>query len=263
MRKRATLFEDYYSIGRLLKLGPNKLRKRIFSTFNRDLKTFYYTTFILVTAFLLLTAATFKPSLKKFESCVLAIFIMTFCIRSMPKIFFISSAILICGLSAAVIRKENKKLSNIFLLITGILSVEFIFIGATIQIGIPKRAKFQFSILSVTILMINAFYFFEAFTNRHRLIKTAKILCCSAGILSITAVSTECFNMRCKWERMEKSIACQKSEGAEDIVIDINTFRSKYPNYGDWINPDENLDTWPNTSYAQYYKVKSITAQEQ
>lgn len=258
--ERAKLFANYCSLIDLVRLGPIGLAKRIVNTFNSISKWFYYENFCLISLFLLLTTLLFRPSLKKLESTTLAILTMAFCLRSMPRVFFILSALLICIMCAFVIRKENSFLSNLFMSLSGIVCAEFLFILATIQIGIPRRACFQYTILNIGIIAIIITFCFESFKDNKRVQSIAMICCIGLTMLLCSFVIKECTNMSNKWSLMEKSIVEQKNQGINEIVIDRNTFISRYWGYGDWGNPGENPSEWPNTSYAEYYEVDSIVA---
>lgn len=59
---------------------------------------------------------------------------------------------------------------------------------------------------------------------------------------------------------MEHSVEEQKARGIADVTVDKSTFQSKYWGYGDWGNPGENPDVWPNTTYAHYYGVETFIA---
>ena len=259
-RERAKLFTNYISLLDLIKLGPKELIRRILAVFNNSPKMFYCENFFFVSLFLLLTSLFYKPSLKKFESMVLAIFLMLFCIRSMPKIFFVLCALFVCIMSATVIRKENAFISNLFIALSGIILAEFFFIGSTIQIGIPRRACFQYTALNIGIVALNMIFCFRAFEERTRVIKIATALCVCTAFAGGCFVGLACTEMHIKWQRMERSVSEQKSQGMMNVVVDKDTFRSRYKCYGDWGNPGDNPVVWPNTTYAWYYGVETFVA---
>lgn len=260
MRLRSKHFSNYLSIIDLIKLGPLGLTKRIFQTFNNFNGLFYYQNFCLLSLFLLLSSLLYKPSLKKFESTVLAIFLMMFCIRSMPKLFFIFCALFICIMSAVTSRKENIFLSNLFIAGSGIYIATILFIGATIQIGIPRRAAFQYNLLNIGLIAINMIFCFERFADNKKITKIATTCCISFTLLFSIFVGTECLHMNRKWKSMENTITEQKAKGINNVIIDESTFRSRYWNYGDWGNPGTDSSVWPNTTYANYYGVESLVA---
>lgn len=259
-RERAKLFESYLSLLDLIKLGPKGLANRILAVFNNFSIMFYYENFFLVSLFLLLTSLLYKPSLKKFESTVLAIFLLLFCFRSMPKIFFILCALFVCVMSAVVIRKENVFLSNLFVSLSGILLAEFFFIGATIQVGVPRRACFQYTTLNIGIAALNMIFFFESLKGKTRILKTVTVLCECAMLTGVCFVGICCTKMHIKWQCMERSIEQQKAQGITNVVVNKDTFISRYKCYGDWGNPGTNPLLWPNTSYASYYGVETFVA---
>ena len=157
--------------------------------------------------------------------------------------------------------KENKYLSNLYFFITGILIAEFLFIGATIQLGgLPERACFQYTICNMALIVVIMEFCFDTFKDRAGIQKIACIGCFVLSVFFVSFVAVECMKMSQKWNVMEQDILTQKKDGKTDIIIDKNTFVSRYKNYGDWSNPGENPDVWPNTSYASFYGVNSIIA---
>ena len=262
MRLRANLFSNYLSIGEILKLGLVGIMRRIKTTFDSTNSYFYYQNFLLLSLFLLLTSLFYKPSLEKFESCVLAVFLLFYSIRSLPKICYVLCAIFISVMSCFVIKKENKYLSNLFYIVAGVLIAEFLFIGAGIQLCgyLPGRAYFQCTICNLALIAVIMEFCFEIFKDKIKIQKIACISCCAVCVLFSTFVAIECYKMSEKWTEMELEIRAQKNNGKTAIVIDKNTFISRYKNYGDWGNPGENPAEWPNTSYASFYGVNSIIA---
>ena len=60
---------------------------------------------------------------------------------------------------------------------------------------------------------------------------------------------------------MVADIENEKQKGNTAVVVDKNTFISRYWNYGDWGNISDNPDSWPNDVYAAYFGLKSIRAE--
>lgn len=179
----------------------------------------------------------------------------------MPKVFSVLCAIFISLMSAFVIKKENEYLSKLFFIIAGILFSEFLFIGACIQIiSLPGRARFQYTLCNIVLITVIMDFCFHTFKDNAKIKKVACTSCCALSILFCIFVSAECFRMSKKWDAMEQDIQAQKNAGKTDIVIDKNTFSSKYRNYSDWGNPGGDPDVWPNTTYAKFYGVNSIIA---
>lgn len=82
-------------------------------------------------------------------------------------------------------------------------------------------------------------------------------LCCAYGIFVLSAY----IDGRIKWNNMVDSIQAQKAQGIEDVKVSASTFASFYKNYGDWGNPGDNPNEWPNTTYAHYFGVKSFVVE--
>lgn len=262
MRVRAQNFPDYHSITALLNLGPIGLIQRILNTFDRFSRYFYFESFCLVSLFLLLTFFLYKTPLITRRGLLLSIFTMLTCLLFLPRIFFVLSVIIISISIARGIRPKNVFASNLFFAMGGIFIAAFLFIGATIQvIEISKRAKMQFTFLNIGLIAISMMYCFEFFKKNRRITRLASAACLVLSLAFAIFVGAECLRMSQKWAAMERSIEEQKSQGIRALVIDSNTFTSRFWNYGDWGNPGENPHIWPNTTYANYYGVDSITAQ--
>ena len=148
-----------------------------------------------------------------------------------------------------------------FFIIGCVLFAELVFIGATIQVYyMPRRAGFQYSILNFILITIVMDYCFEAFKSNFKVKLSAFTFCALLNLSIISFVSWECYSMYLKWREMEQSIELQKRNGIRDVIVDKATFESKYWSYGEWSNPDENFNEWPNTSYALVYGVDTFTA---
>ncbi len=80
----------------------------------------------------------------------------------------------------------------------------------------------------------------------------------TACLLYMFFVLSAYVDMRLKWNNMLSYIEQQKSVGVEHIVVDGKYFHSFYKRYGDWVNPGDNAETWPNTIYAKYFGVKTF-----
>ncbi|MBQ3826291.1 MAG: hypothetical protein II811_09180 [Spirochaetaceae bacterium] len=260
-RLRARYFKNYCSLIDLLKLGPVKLTEKIFKTYDIFNKNLYYELFFLVSLFLLLSAVLYKPSLKKFEKSMLAIFVMLYCMQSLSKLCFLVSAIFVCIPASVVAKKENMFLSKLFAAMSIVLILELLFIGATIQVGVPRRSNFQYTILTACMVLINLAFCFETLKNNAASKRILAVCCMSLSILFALFVGIACMKMHKKWEKMELSIQEQKAKGSKDIVVDRLTFVSSYWNYGDWGNPGNNAKVWPNTQYAGYYGADTFIAQ--
>lgn len=259
MRERAKLIDSYHSLKSLLMLDPTDLTKEIIDTFEFT-HNLYYENFFFLSLFLILSALLCNPSVKKIRTNVIIVLALFYILRSMLKIYFLLGELFVCLNFAVIDKKENKFLSDLFAFLTGIFIAEFLFIGATIQVSIPLRARLQFSILNFGIIAATMILCFEHFKENKKVQKIAASICVLLSVMFICLVSIACFKMHNRWNLMEKSIAAQKAQGITNIVVNKNTFISTYKNYGDWGNPGENPDVWPNTQYAQYYGVDSFVA---
>ncbi|MBR5934239.1 MAG: hypothetical protein IK002_09655 [Treponema sp.] len=263
LRERGLTTEDFYSISALLKAGPEFLFKRLLYTYDRltymSHSSLYYENFIFVSLFLILTSIFYKPSVKKFLVTFAVVAVLFCMVRFIPKMFFIIGLIGLCILSTAQMRKEDKYISTLWLIIAAVLVTEFIFIGSTIQIGIPRRARMQFAILNMILISVIMSYCFEVFKDDEKVKRTVKILSVTVTLLFSAFVVGECIHMRMKWNAMEKSVAEQKSKGIMDVTVSKDYFKSLYWSYGDWGDPNEDPLTWPNNKYANYYGVNTYT----
>lgn len=104
---------------------------------------------------------------------------------------------------------------------------------------------------------------FEHFREKGRICRIAFACCAFLSFSMASFVGFECIAMSRKWDKMVESVQRQKAQGIKNIVVDKNTFHSRYWNYGDWGNPKgiENINNWPNTSYAQHFSVDSFVAE--
>ena len=143
-------------------------------------------------------------------------------------------------------------------IIACVLLAYFMSIAATLQIGLPARAKLHYGIFDISLLVMMCKIIGDRFVPRTReTFQTLIIaLCAVYGIYVLMA----CADMRLKWERMLASIATQKALGATEIVVEAQTFVSYYKNYTDWGNPGSNPDVWPNTTYSKVFGVQSFIA---
>lgn len=263
VHERGMTSEDFYSISALLKAGPVDLTKRLLYTYDRltymSHSSLYYEYFIFISLFLVLTSVFYKPSVKKYIVNFLTIAVLLCMVRFLPKIFFILTLIVVCVLGYIRMKKEDKYISDLWLIMAVVLIAEFVFIGSTIQIGIPRRARMQFAILNMCLIAVNMTYCFKVFKDNEKVQKTTCIICVSLAILFSVFVCAEVVHMRLKWNAMEKSVAEQKAKGIMDVTVSKEYFKSIYWSYGDWGDPNEDATTWPNDSYARYYGVDTYT----
>ncbi|WP_394954726.1 DUF6056 family protein [uncultured Helicobacter sp.] len=143
-------------------------------------------------------------------------------------------------------------------IITFVLLAYFISIAATLQMGLPGRARLHYGIFDISLLILMCKILGEDLTQRTRELfqKLIIMICVLFGLFVLMA----CADMRLKWERMLASIAAQKAMGVTEIIVETQTFVSYYGNYTGWSNPGSNPDVWPNNVYARVFGVQKFTA---
>ncbi|WP_233705407.1 DUF6056 family protein [Helicobacter cinaedi] len=154
-------------------------------------------------------------------------------------------------------REHNEPMKRLFIKFLLLFVLYGIFVGTTIQVGIPDRARLMFVL--ITAIMVAFVYQHWSVMNGEKIKKYNKwivVLVCGYSLFVLSAY----IDGRLKWERMLDSIQEQKLQGKEEIVVSAKTFTSFYRKYGDWGNPGEDPSVWPNTTYAHYYGVKSFVA---
>lgn len=131
-------------------------------------------------------------------------------------------------------------------------------IAATLQMGLPGRARLHYGIFDISLLIFVGKILSESLTHRTLEVSQKLIitLCALYGIYVLTA----CADMRLKWERMLASIAVQKAMDKSEIVVEAQTFISYYANYTGWSNPSSNPNEWPNNVYARIFGVQKFIA---
>ena len=253
--------EEYLSISEIIRMPFKLFIKTIIHTYERKTRWLYYENYALLTSFLLVSSIFDVPSLKKTVRAFAIIIFIGIILKYLPRSVFLISAICVALLYAYILRHKNNNAARMFFIIGCVLFAEFIFIGATIQVYyMPRRAGFQYSILNFILIAIVMDYCFEAFKSNFKVKLSAFTFCALLNLSIISFVSWECYSMYLKWREMEQSIELQKRNGIRDVIVDKATFESKYWSYGEWSNPDENFNEWPNTSYARVYGVDTFTA---
>lgn len=154
-------------------------------------------------------------------------------------------------------REHNELMKRLFIKFLLLFVLYGVFVGTTIQVGIPDRARLMFVLIVAAMVMFIYQHFVAVSgekTRKYR--KWIIVLVCGYALFVLSAYVDGWL----KWERMLDSIKEQKLQGKEDIVVSASTFQSFYRKYGDWGNPGEDPSVWPNTTYAHYYGVKSFVA---
>ena len=251
---------DYLSISEIMNMPFTLLLKTIFHTYNRVISRVYHVNYILVSLFLLIISFSYSRVLENFLITLSAIMSMGVCLFVFPKLLFLLCIIFLMILYAYKFKKDNHDIYRLFMILACVLLAELVFIGATIQVYIPRRASFQYSIVNFILISILMNYCFNEFKNNFKVKFIAFVCCLCISFPTVMFVSFECYRMKQKWDLMLESIAIQKNNGIMDVIVDKETFVSKYWSYGEWSNPDENYSEWPNTSYAEVYGVDTFTA---
>ena len=254
---------EYRSLSEIVHMPPLILIKTIIHTYDKPFRAhpIYYENYILLSLFLLLSAFLSGLNAKKkiiTLSVVISLGIVVFLVS---KLLFLLCSMFIACMYAREFRKRNDRLFRLFVIITCVFFAEFVFIGSTIQTNIPRRASFHYAVLNFILIAIIMDYCFDMFAGMPK-VRLAACICCTIFTFCIVSLAgAECYRMRLKWNAMEKSIEEQKSAGIKHIVVDKETFVSKWRNYSDWSNPDDKeIDDWPNSAYAKVYGVETFTA---
>lgn len=254
---------EYRSLSEIVHMPPIVLIKTIIHTYDKPFRAhpMYFENYILLSLFLLLSAFLSHLNVKKkiiTLSVVISLGVVVFLVS---KLLFLLCSVFIACRYACKFRQRNDRLFRSFVIIACIFFAEFVFIGSTIQTSIPRRATFQYAVLNFILIAIIMDYCFDVFVDKPKVRLTACICCAVFTFFIVSLVGAECYRMRLKWNAMERSIEEQKAAGIKHIVVDKETFVSKYWNYSDWTNPDEkSIDDWPNTVYAKVYGVETFTA---
>ncbi len=254
---------EYRSLSEIVHMPPIVLIKTIIHTYDKPFRAhpIYYENYILLSLFLLLSAFLSHLNVKKkiiTLSVVISLGVVVFLVS---KLLFLLCSVFIACMYACKFRQRNDRLFRSFVIIACIFFAEFVFIGSTIQTSIPRRATFQYAVLNFILIAIIMDYCFDIFVDKPKVRLVACMCCAIFTFCIVSLVGAECYRMRLKWNAMERSIEEQKAAGIKHIVVDKETFVSKYWNYSDWTNPDEkSIDDWPNTVYAKVYGVETFTA---
>ena len=254
---------EYLSLSEIIHMPLVGLIKTIAYTYDKAWRVYpvYFENYVLLSLFLLLTSLLSKPTAKKKIITASTVVLLGIVGLLLPKLIFLFCCIFIACMYAREFRKRNDSLFRSFVIIACVFFVEFVFIGSTIQTSIPRRATFQYAVLNFILIAIIMDYCFTLFADKIK-VRAIACICCSIFTFCIVAfVGMECYRMRLKWNAMEKSIEEQKIAGIKDVVVDKETFVSRYWNYSDWGNPDDkNINDWPNNVYAKVYGVETFTA---
>ena len=155
-----------------------------------------------------------------------------------------------------IVRNWTSRKSNVKWAVAWLYVLYFIALLSTVQLAgeMPERAKFAPALLLIAAMLYMAEELLPLF-RRERLVQAGiEVLACCAAVVTVYAY----VDWRRKVNRVETEIFYQKSLGNTEIVLSKELFDPLIPSVGDWGNPGQNPDVWPNTSYAEHYGVGSV-----
>ena len=258
--------KSYITIGELLAMPLVDIFKRFAGTFSKDPMGF-----LLVATALIVAFVRFRFGVRK--AVIVALIIALIAIYAVPitKFAFVILVGAIClwgaiksanqsanqniNLGANHQNSANLNESKLLFVLCGLFVAYFLATAATIQIGIPARAKLPYILLGMAQIIIAYLLIKPYLANFAKNI--CVVLCAVCAIYALFVIG-ECVNMRLKWERMIATIEAQKAMGAKSVIVRADIFRSNYRGYGDWGNPNENTNEWPNTTYAKVFGVEKF-----
>ncbi|MCX2717536.1 DUF6056 family protein [Helicobacter sp. MIT 21-1697] len=175
-------------------------------------------------------------------------------------IAFVNAGCFLMGFAYFYYKKNDEAMCRLFVKLLIAFLLFCLLVGTTIQVSIPSRAKLGYVLIEFVMIIFVYRQFMQSLSSE-RIAKIIKIsiiaLCCAYGGFVLSAY----IDGRVKWNNMADSIEAQKVQGIEDVRVSASTFRSFYKNYGDWGNPGDNPNEWPNTTYAHYFGVKRFVVE--
>ena len=251
---------SYASISKLLAMPLAESFKRFANTFTDTMPHLIVAIFG-VFIFLRLKFGSFTRQNKTLIIFLTIMLITLFSIPSTRFAFVLLSALLCLGVGF-LLRKDASSHTqmNYLFVLSGLFLAYFLATAATIQIGIPSRAKLPYTLLATAQIIIVWLLLKPYLVNFAKLIiGVAVCVVCALYALFVLSASID---MRLKWERMLASIDAQKATGSEYVIVRADTFCSYYGNYGDWENPKNDTNDILNTLYARVFGVKKFIVME-
>lgn len=247
---------SYVTISKLLSMPFVDIFKRFAGTFSKDPMGLTWIAVVGLLAFL-----RFGLNMRKRSIAILGIVLLVAYAVPITKFIFVILVGLLCLWGGFALQRINPQSANrtyLFALF-GLFVAYFLATAATIQMGVPARAKLPYLLLGMAQIII-AWLLLKPYLARFaKMISVG--LCAICAIYSLFVVS-ESITMRLKWERMLASIEAQKALGQTNAIISADTFRSNYRGYGDWGNPNKNTNEWPNTTYAKVFGVEKFIVKD-
>ncbi|MGX2971595.1 DUF6056 family protein [Helicobacter sp. T3_23-1059] len=249
----------YVSISKLWAMSLSEKYARFSHTFRGDTTK---TLFMQIATLGIIAFMVFRGHITRFFGFGLVVFFVFVSVKwgsvGYFAYLFAPSAAMLCIYSYT--REKSLKSNNyaLFLVLAGLFIVHFLATGATIQVGIPPRAKLIFVLLGIAMILVLS-RICAPYTTQNLQDKLKNVIFVVCFVLALFVLYAS-VDMRLKWERMLASIDAQKALGRQEIVVNKEVFSSFYHSYTNWGNPSQNPNEWPNTSYARYFKVEKFIA---
>ena len=244
---------SYVTIGKLLSMPFADIFRRFAGTFSKDPMGLIWIAVVGLLAFL-----RFALHWRKRTIAILAILLLLTYAVPLTKFIFVILVGLLCLWSGFTLQRANPQNSanhKYLFTLFGLFVAYFLATAATIQMGVPARAKLPYILLGMAQIII-VWLLLKPYLARF--VKMISVGLCAVCAIYALFVVSEGITMRLKWERMLASIEAQKALGSTSAVVSADTFRSNYSGYGDWGNPTPNTNEWPNTTYAKVFGVEKF-----
>lgn len=251
----------FSSLSDIFRMGPKGVIIHIIKIYNSykfTVEYFLFSVFILFT-----NLFNTHNGKQKLAISIFIVLILNFSLSQTP--FFLFLCLCISLFYAGTNKAENLPIAKSFCIFACLFFCITLFTGALIQVsGIPWRTQLHYTLIRLIMiwLCLDLFFYCSDKNSCSYFVKNMSMMFCAVVCLtSILFVCVESFNMRKKWDVMCTSVEQQKQMGIEDVVVSGSTFRSNWKNYSDWGNPGKDATVWPNTTYANYFGVKSYVAE--
>ncbi len=247
---------SFVTIGELLAMPVADIFKRFAGTFSGDLMGLTWIAVVGILAFL-----RFGLNMRKRIVAIVAIVLLVAYAVPITKFIFVILVGILCLWGGFALQCTNPQSANRTYLfaLCGLFVAYFLATAATIQVGVPARAKLPYLLLGMAQVII-AWLLLKPYLARF-----AQMICvglCAICAICALFVVSEGITMRLKWERMLASIEAQKALGSDTAIVSADTFRSNYRGYGDWGNPSQSTNEWPNTTYAKVFGVEKFVVRD-
>ena len=264
--KRAALFVklkiEYYSIGDILHMSLYEKFERI----NQVMKSTSTTLVSFAVLLLCFICDRFRQKRWGNIAIIFGLGILYAVIFRIPALNFIHHLIgaflfiaILYYISLVYKNENNMDLSKLYYYSFILFIVCHISLLLTLQVNIPPRARLFVVLIGIIGLLLACRIIQHLFSQAHNKIQYGILACCFVyGCFVLSAY----VDTHMKWNKMSKYIEEQKSQGVEDIVINSKYFHSFYKRYGDWQNPGDDPEVFPNPDYAKHFGVRTFRVQE-